>query len=114
MVIVDVYHLSAGGDDEDQGLSQQVKVDATSPSPVTSISFGISPNVTTGGDLVTNLNAENIDKDVELFTAIGTKMNPQKWVKKHESQVGELDQFKLKTVALHDDRDEEIHMIQSD
>jgi len=33
-------------------------------------------------------------------------------VKKREFQVGELDQLKLKTVVLHDDRDKEIHMTQ--
>ena len=39
-------------------------------------------------------------------------MNPRKWVKKHEYQVDELDQLKLKTVVLYDDRGEEIHMTQ--
>ena len=33
-------------------------------------------------------------------------------MKKHGSQVGELDQLKLKTVVLHDDHDDEIHMTQ--
>ena len=33
-------------------------------------------------------------------------------MKKHESQVGELDQLKLKIVVFHDDHDEEIHMSQ--
>jgi len=33
-------------------------------------------------------------------------------MKKHEFQVGELNQFKLKTVVLHDDRDKEFHMTQ--
>jgi len=33
-------------------------------------------------------------------------------VKKRESQVGELDQLKLKTVVLHNNRDSEIHMTQ--
>ena len=28
---------------------------------------------------------ENIDENVELFAAIRTKINPQKWVNKHES-----------------------------
>ena len=35
-------------------------------------------------------------------------MNLQKWIKDHESQVGEIDQLKLKTAILHDDRGEEI------
>jgi len=39
-------------------------------------------------------------------------MNSRKWVKKHESQVCELDQLKLKTIILCDDHDEEIHMTQ--
>ena len=34
-------------------------------------------------------------------------------MKKCESQVGELDQLKLKTAVLHDDQDCEIHMTQS-
>jgi len=33
-------------------------------------------------------------------------------VKKHESQVGKLDQLKLKTIILHDDCDDEIHITQ--
>ena len=33
-------------------------------------------------------------------------------MKKRESQVGELNQLKLKTVVLHGDRDEELHMAQ--
>jgi len=33
-------------------------------------------------------------------------------VKKRESHVDELYQFKLKTVVLYDDRDEEVHMTQ--
>ena len=33
-------------------------------------------------------------------------------MKKHESQVCKLDQQKLKTIVLYDDRDEEIHMTQ--
>jgi len=33
-------------------------------------------------------------------------------VKKRRSQVGELDQLKLKIAVLHSDRDEEVHMTQ--
>ena len=87
--------------------SQRVKVDVTPPSPVGSISVGISPNVTSGGDHVVMIDTEHI----ELFAAKETKMNSQKWVKKHESQISEINQLKLKTV-LHNDRDE-IHMTQS-
>ena len=47
---------------------------------------------------------------VDLIAVEGIKLNPRKWVKKRESQVGELDQLKLKTVILHDDREEEVHM----
>jgi len=55
------------------------------------------------------LDAEQVE-DVELPAAIGTKMNSRKWVKKRESQVGKLDELKLKTVVLHGDRDGEIYM----
>jgi len=79
-------------------VSQRVKVDVTPPSPVGSISVGISPNVTSGGDHVVMMDTEH----VELFAAKETKLNSQKWVKKYESQVGELDKLKLKVVALHD------------
>jgi len=34
-------------------------------------------------------------------------------VKKRGSQVGELNQLKLKIIVLHDDRDDEIYMTQS-
>ena len=33
-------------------------------------------------------------------------------MKKHEFQIGELEQLKLKTTVIHGDRDEEVHMIQ--
>ena len=33
-------------------------------------------------------------------------------MKKHESQVDELDLLQLKTIVLHDDHDKEIHMTQ--
>jgi len=39
-------------------------------------------------------------------------MNPRKWVKKHEYQVSELDQLKLKTAVLRDNRDSDVHMTQ--
>ena len=53
-----------------------MEVDATPPSPIGSVSFGISPDVTPSGDHATGLDAEQVREDVELFTAIGTKMNP--------------------------------------
>ena len=56
---------------------QRVEVNATPPSPVGSVSVGISLNVTSGGDHVAILNAEQVEKDVELFAAIGTKVNSQ-------------------------------------
>ena len=56
---------------------------------------------------------KTFDENVELFAAIATKIKPRKWVKKHESQVGEHDKLKLKAVILHDGR-EEVHMTQPD
>ena len=46
-----------------------MEVDAT-PSPVASVSLGISPDVIMGGDHVADLDVEDIDEDVELFAAI--------------------------------------------
>ena len=34
-------------------------------------------------------------------------------MKKRGSQVGELDQLKLKTIVLHNNRDDEIHITQT-
>ena len=61
-----------------------------------------------------HFDAERVEeKIVDLITTKRTKKNPQKWiVKKHESQVGKLNQLKLKIVVLHDDHDDEIHMTQ--
>ena len=92
-----------------------MEVDATPPPPVGSISVRTSPDVTSGGDLVASFDAEqveDIDENVKLFAAIGTKKNPRKWVKKHESQVGERDKLKLKTIVLHDGIGKEVHMTQ--
>ena len=74
----------------------------------------ISLDVTPGGDHVASFDAEqveNIDENVELFVTIGTKIKPQKWVKKHEAQVCDHDKRKLKAVVLYDGS-EEVHMIQ--
>ena len=63
--------------------------------------------MTPGRDHVASFDAEqveDIDENVELFAALGTKIKPQKWVKKHESQVCDRDKLKLKAVDLHDGR----------
>jgi len=68
--------------------------------------------VTPGGDHVASFDTEqveDIDENVELFAAIGTKVKPRKWVKKHESQVCGRDKLKLKVVVLHDGS-KEVHM----
>ena len=67
-----------------------MEVDATLPPPVGSVSVRTSPNMIPGGDHIASFDAEqveDIDKNVELFAAIGTKIKPRTWVKKHESQV---------------------------
>ena len=79
---------------------QRVEVDATPPPPVDSVSVRTSTDVTRGGDHVASSDAkqvEDIDENIELFVAIGTKVKLRKWVKKHESQVGKRD--KLKAVS---------------
>jgi len=94
-------------------VSQRVEVDATSPTPVGSVSVRTSPDVTPGGDHAASFDVEqveDIDENVELFAAIGTKIKSQKWVKKHESQVGDRDKLQLK-VVLHDGS-KEVHMTQ--
>ena len=96
-------------------VSQRVEVDDTPPPPVGSVSVRTSPDVTPGVDHVASFDVEqveDIDENVELFAVIGTKINPRKWVKKHESQVGERDKIKLKVVVLHDDIDNGVHMTQ--
>jgi len=89
-------------------LSQRVEVDATPPPPVDSVSVEISSDVTLGGDQVAIIDTEQ----VELVATKGTKLNPRKWVKKYESQIGELDKLKIKAVVLHDDIGKEVHMTQ--
>ena len=70
--------------------------------------------MTRGRDHVAGLDAEHVEqKVVYLIAARRTKKNPQKSImKKRVSQVDELDKLQLKTILLHDDRDEEIHMTQ--
>jgi len=61
--------------------------------------------VTPGEDHIASFNAEqveDIDENIKLFAAIGTKINSRKLVKKHESQVSEHDKLKLKVIVLHD------------
>ena len=97
-------------------VSQRVEVNATPPSLVSSVSVKTSPDVTPGGDHVVRADVEqveDIDENVELFAAIGTKVKPHTWVKKHESQACDRDKLKLKDVVLHDGS-EEVHMTQPD
>jgi len=96
-------------------VSQWVEIDATPSSPIGSVSVRTSPEVTPGEYHVASVDAEHvddIDENVELFAAIGTRIKPRKWVKKHESQVYDRDKLKLKAVVLHDGSDK-VHMTQS-
>jgi len=104
--IIKVYHFSAGVEDKTKDVLLRVKVDATPPSPVGSVSVGISPVVTPRENRVAMLDTEHID----LIAMERTKLNPWKLVKKRESQIGELDQLTLKIDVLYGDRDCEIHM----
>ena len=75
-----------------------------------------SPDVTPGENHVARVDAEqveDIDQNVELFAAIGTKVKSRSWVKKHESQACDRDKLKLKVVVLHDGR-EKVIMTQPD
>jgi len=68
--------------------------------------------VTPGGDHVASFDVkhvEDIDENVELFAAIGTKIKPRRWVKKYESQVCDRDKLKLKVVVLYNSS-KEVHM----
>ena len=97
---------------ETKEVSQRVEVNATPLSPVDSVSVKASPDVTPGGDHIARVDAEqveDIDENVELFAAIGTKLKPCTWVKKHESQACARNKLKLKAVILHDGS-EEVHM----
>ena len=90
---------------ETKEVSQRVEVDATPPSPVGSVSVKTSPDVIPDGDHVARVDTEqveDIDENVKLFTAIGTKVKPRTWVKKHESQAYDRNKLKLKAVVLHD------------
>ena len=96
--------------------SQRVELDATPSSPVGSALEEISPDVTPGGDHEAKVDAEQVEdiaKDVELFAAIGTKVEPRLWGRNHESQACNRGKLKMKAVVLHDGR-EEVHLTQSD
>ena len=69
-----------------------VEDDATSRSPVDSVSFGILPDVIPGGDHVVGLDVEHVEeKVVDLVAVRRTKKNPQNWVfKKYGSQLVSL------------------------
>ena len=57
-----------------------MEVDATLPSPVGSVSVKTSPDMTPGGDHVARVDTEqveDIDENVELLAAIGTKVKPR-------------------------------------
>ena len=74
-----------------------------------SVSVKILPDVTPGEDHIGRVDAEqveDIDENVELFAAIGTKIKPRTWVKKHESQACDRNKLKLKVVVLHDGSEE--------
>ena len=93
-----------------------MEVDATPPPPVGSVLVRTSSDVIPGGDHVAMIDTEkveDINKNIELFAAIGTKIKPRKSVKKHESQACDHDKLKLKAVILHDGC-EEVHMTQPD
>ena len=71
--------------------------------------------MTPGGDHVARVDTEQVEdivENVKLFAAIGIKVKPRKWVKKHESVACDHDKLKLKAVILHDGS-EEVHMTQS-
>ena len=58
-----------------------LQVDTTPPSPVGSVSVKTSPDVTPGEDHVASVDAEqvdDIDENVELYAAIGTRIKPRK------------------------------------
>ena len=68
--------------------------------------------MTPGGDHETKIDAEQVEdiaENVELFAAIGTKVKPHLWGKKHESQACDRDKLKLKAVVFHD-CSKEVHM----
>ena len=69
--------------------------------------------MTLGEDRLIVLNAKQFEKSWTICS-YRNQDESIKWVKKYESQVGELDPLTLKTTVLYDYRDEEIYMTQSD
>ena len=93
-------------------VSRRVEVDATPLPPVGSVSVKTSSDVTPGGDHEASFDTEqveDIDENVELFAAIGTKINLRRWGKKNESQVGNRDKLK---VVVFNNVSKEVHMTQ--
>jgi len=58
-------------------VSQWLEADATPLSPDDSVSIEISSDVTPSGDQIASLDAEHIERKVDLVAAEGTKKNPQ-------------------------------------
>jgi len=99
---------------KNKDVSQRVEVNATPPPPVGSVSVRTSPDVMPGEDHVASFDVEqveDIDENVELFAATGTKIKSRMWVKKHESQAYDRNKLKLKAIVVHDGS-KEIHMTQ--
>ena len=93
-----------------KNVSQRIEVDSTPP-PDDSASVEISLSMTPCGDNVAGLDAEQVEGKVDLIAVEGTKKSPQKWVvKKRGSQIGEVDQLKLKAIILHNGIGKEIHI----
>jgi len=57
----ETYRLSAGGCEKTNMISQQVESDATPPSPDSSISFEITPEVTQDDDHVVDEDANDVE-----------------------------------------------------
>jgi len=56
--------------------SQRVEVDATPPSPVSSVSVRTSPDVTPGGDHVASFDAEQV-KDIDEMSNYLQQLEPR-------------------------------------
>ena len=64
--------------------------------------------MTPSGHHVAMMDAEQ----AKLVAAKGIKLNPREWVKKRDSQIGEIDKLNLKLIALHDDINKVVLMTQ--
>jgi len=58
-------------------VSQQVEDDATLCSPIGSVLFGISLDMTPGGDHIADLNVIHVEEKIDLIASKRTKENPQ-------------------------------------